>query len=44
VALNVAAGLIIVDKEKKFKNSYFSAKQHLKSGKVFDHFQKIQTV
>ena len=44
VALNVAAGLIIADKEKKFKSSYFSAKQHLKSGKVFDHFQKIQAI
>jgi anthranilate phosphoribosyltransferase len=44
VALNVAAGLIITDKEKKFKNSYNSAKQHLKSGKVFDHFKKIQAI
>ena len=44
VALNVAAGLIISDKEKNFKNSYNSAKQHLKSGKVFDHFKKIQAI
>jgi anthranilate phosphoribosyltransferase len=44
VALNVAAGLIIANKEKKFKDSYNSAKQHLKSGKVFDHFQKIQAI
>ena len=44
VALNVAAGLIITNKENNFKNSYNSAKQHLISGKVFDHFQKIQTV
>ena len=44
VALNVAAGLIIVDTQKNFKNSYNSTKQHLKSGKVFDHFQKIQTI
>ena len=43
VALNVAAGLIITNKENNFKNSYNSAKQHLISGKVFDHFQKIQT-
>ena len=44
VALNVAAGLIITNKENNFKYSYNSAKQHLISGKVFDHFQKIQTV
>ena len=44
VALNVAAGLIIADKEKKFLDSYNSAKHHLKSGKVFDHLKKIQTI
>ena len=44
VALNVAAGLIITDKEKNFKNSYNVAKQHLKSGKVFYHLQKIQII
>jgi len=44
VALNVAAGLIVVNKEENFKNSYNSAKQHLKSGKVFDHLKKIQAI
>ena len=44
VALNAAAGLVVVEKEKDFKNSYNSAKQHLKSGKVFDHLQKIQAI
>ena len=44
VALNAAAGLVVVEKEKDFKNSYNSAKQHLKSGKVFDHLQKIQDI
>ena len=44
VSLNVAAGLIITNKEKKFNNSYKAAKQHLKSGKVFDHLQKIQAI
>jgi len=44
VALNAAAGLVVVKKEKDFKNSYNSAKQHLKSGKVFDHLQKIQAI
>ena len=44
VALNVAAGLIVSGKEKKFKTAYEFAKQHLKSGKVFDHLKKIQTI
>ena len=44
VALNVAAGLITVDNKKKFLDSYNLAKQHLKSGKVFDHLKKIQTI
>jgi len=44
VALNVAAGLIILNKEKNFKKAYEFAKQHLKSGKVFDHLQKIQAI
>jgi anthranilate phosphoribosyltransferase len=44
VALNVAAGLIIAGKEKNFIISYNSAKQHLKSGYVFDHFKKIQAI
>ena len=44
VALNAAAGLVVVKKEKDFKNSYNSAKHHLKSGKVFDHLQKIQAI
>jgi|TARA_B110000259_G_scaffold179490_1_gene219082 anthranilate phosphoribosyltransferase len=44
VALNVGAGLIITGKEKEFKNSYNSAKQHLKSGKVFNHLKKIQAI
>jgi anthranilate phosphoribosyltransferase len=44
VALNVAAGLIITDKQKDFKNSYRFAKQHLMSGKVFDHLKKIQAI
>ena len=44
VALNVGAGLIITDKEKNFKDSYNSAKQFLKSGKVFNHLKKIQNI
>jgi len=44
VALNVAAGLIISNKEKNFKKAYEFAKQHLKSGKVFEHLKKIQAI
>ena len=44
VALNVAAGLIVLKKEKNLKNSYNLSKQHLKSGKVFDHLKKIQAI
>jgi len=44
VSLNVAAGLIITNKEKDFKKAYEYAKQHLKSEKVFKHLQKIQTI
>ena len=44
VSLNVAAGLIVVSKEKDFKKAYNYAKQHLKSGKVFYHLQKIQSI
>ena len=44
VSLNVAAGLIVSDKEKNFKKAFELAKQHLKSGKVFKHLQKIQAI
>ena len=44
VALNVAAGLIVSNKEKHFKKAYEFAKQHLKSGKVFEHLNKIQVI
>jgi anthranilate phosphoribosyltransferase len=44
VALNVGAGLIITDREKNFKVSYLSAKEHLKSGKVYSHLKKIQAI
>ena len=44
VALNVAAGLIVLDKEKDFKKAYEFSKQHLKSGKVYEHLQKIQAI
>jgi anthranilate phosphoribosyltransferase len=44
VALNVAAGLIISNKEENFKIAYEFSKQQLKSSKVYDHLLKIQTI
>jgi len=44
VALNVAAGLIVSNREKDFKIAYEFAKYHLKSGKVFEHLKKIQDI
>ena len=44
VALNVAAGLMISNKEKDFKKAYEFSKYHLKSSKTYEHLQKIQTI
>ena len=44
VALNVAAGLIITSKKNNFKKAYEFSKQHLKSGKVYEHLLKIQAI
>jgi len=44
VALNTAAGLMLSNKEKDFKKSYELSKQHLSSGKVYKHLQKIQAI
>ena len=44
VSLNVAAGLIILNKEKNFKKAFEFSKQHLKSSKVYDHLQKIRAI
>ena len=44
VALNVAAGLIVSGKESDFKTSFEKAKSHLKSGEVFKHLSKIQSI
>ena len=41
VSLNVAAGLLISNRDKNFKNAYKFSKQLLKSGKVFEHLKKI---
>src|SRR5210317_1810747 len=44
VALNCAAGLIVADKEKNIKESFLKVKQHLKSGKTYEHLLKIQAI
>ena len=43
VALNVAAGLIVSDKENDFKRAFEKASKHLNSGHVFEHLTKIQS-
>ena len=42
VCLNVAAGLIVSDKENNFKIAYEKATKHLNSGEVFKHLLRIQ--
>ena len=42
VALNVAAGLIVADKENNFKKAFNKASTHLESGKVYEHLVKLQ--
>jgi len=43
VALNVAAGLIVSDKENDFKIAFEKATKQLKSGNVYKHLIKIQS-
>ena len=43
VALNVAAGLIVSNKESNFKIAYEKSIKHLNSGNVFQHLAKIQS-
>ena len=42
-ALNVAAGLIVSNKESNFKIAYEKSIKHLNSGNVFQHLAKIQS-
>ena len=44
VSLNAAAGLIVSEKEKNFKDAYKNARDHILSGKVFLHLEKIKNV
>ena len=44
VALNVAAGLIVADKENNYKIAFDKASKHLESGDVFNYLTKIQSI
>ena len=44
VCLNNAAGLIVTEKNLKFKDAYDSARSHILSGKTFKNLKKIQNV
>ena len=43
VALNAAAGLIVSGKERNFKEAFEKALNHLSSGNVYKHLNKIQS-
>ncbi len=42
VCLNAAAGLIVAEKYYKFSDAYNKAREHILSGKSFQHLEKIQ--
>ena len=42
VCLNAAAGLIVMEKNNKFIDAYKNAKEHILSGKVFEHLKNLQ--
>ena len=44
VCLNAAAGLIVAEKYYKFSDAYNKAREHILSGKSFQHLEKIQNV
>ncbi|MDB3885519.1 anthranilate phosphoribosyltransferase [Candidatus Pelagibacter sp.] len=44
VCLNAAAGLIVTEKNSKFKDAYESARLHILSGKAFKNLKNIQNV
>tara|TARA_B100000965_G_scaffold286266_1_gene244117 strand:- start:209 stop:1201 length:993 start_codon:yes stop_codon:yes gene_type:complete len=44
VCLNAAAGLIVGEKFLKFSEAYNHAREHILSGKTFQHLEKIQNV
>ena len=42
VCLNAAAGLMVAEKESNFKDAYEETKNHILTGKAFEHLKKIQ--
>ena len=44
VCLNAAAGLIVSGKFLNFKDAYNNARDHILSGKTFNHIKIIQSV
>ena len=44
VCLNAAAGLIVSENKSDFKDGYKETRDHILSGKAFDHLKKIQNV
>ena len=44
VCLNAAAGLIVTEKNSKFKDAYDHARSHILSGKTFENLKNIQNV
>ena len=42
VCLNAAAGFTVFEKYSKFKDAYQNAREHILSGKTFEHLKKIQ--
>ena len=42
VCLNAAAGLIVSDEKDNFKEAYEETRNHILSGKAFNHLEKIQ--
>ena len=44
VCLNAAAGLIVSEKYSKFIDAYNSSRNHILTGKTFEHLKKIQNV
>ena len=42
VCLNAAAGLIVLEKHNKFINAYENAREHILSGKTFEHLRNLQ--
>jgi len=44
VCLNTAAGLIVSERFSSFKDAYNNAREHVLTGKTFNHLQTIQSV